>query len=147
MRAMHKDKKAFTLIEIIVVIAIIGILAMIVSVSTVAIMRNSEKKGATTTLSQYWSISTTTFDMINKRITTYTQPDAVLLATRLNVDSSKLTVSTADCKELSEGKIYIQYTDNPKNNYTRYTLKRILINYKGTIYYTDDGKKAATLTL
>ena len=48
MRFFRRNKKAFTLIELLIVIAIIGVLSAIVTISTMAILRSMEKKSATT---------------------------------------------------------------------------------------------------
>ena len=137
----RKNRKGFTLVEIVVVIAIIGILSMIVTVSVIAVQRNSEKKSAKSALSSYWTLTEQTLNQVNLGFSTYRTPSAVLIASRIGLQTSQLTVSTGECTGLSGQKIvHIQYSDDPTSAKNRYKIVRIVIKYSGKYYYTDDGK-------
>ena len=136
----RKNKKGFTLIEVVVVIAIIGILASIVTVSTIAVLRNSERKANETALKNFWRLTAQYIDQVNKRMTTTTTPNKDAIATRLNMDGKKILLSTVNCRSLSSGYIYIQYNDNEKSTIARYSLYAMVYNYNGTYYRTYDGQ-------
>lgn len=137
MKFFRKNKKGFTLIEVIVVIAIIAILASIVTVSTIAVLRNSQKKAVTSKLTNYWGICAQAVHQINHGFSS-TTIDA-LLTTRLG---SGVTFSsgTKKCSSLKEGAIYIQYTLNTKSISNKYTLTCIWARYKDKYYYTTNGQ-------
>ena len=136
----RKQKKAFTLIEVVVVIAIIGILGAIVTVSTIAILRNSERKSVETTLTNYWRLTEVYFDQVNKGMTTYSAPQRDAIATRLNMKNTMIQLKTAACKTLSNNYLYIQYAENPKSMIARYSITKMTYRYKGTYYKTEDGR-------
>lgn len=141
MRIFRRNRKGFTLIEVLVVIAIIGILGGIVAVSTVAVLKNSEKKSATTTLINYWNLTAQAFNQINLGFTMTDRPTSAFIATRLGKDSNMVTCVTSECTTLTtDGKVHIQYTDNKSSRNSRYQIKRIAMKYNGKLYYTDDGK-------
>ena len=122
MRRFCKNKKGFTLLEVIVVIAIIAILGMIVAASTIAVLRNAEKKAATNTLSNYWNLTSKAVDQANLGLT-IGGVSKDLVASRISIsDPKKLTVSTTACKSLSEGYVYVQYSYNNKSVNHKYTL-------------------------
>ncbi len=123
------------------VVAIIAILGAIVTVSTIAILRSSEKKSVTSKLSNYWSITNTAFNQINKGFTTSGSPTKDFLKTRLGTDKIKL--GTDECPTLSNDYIYIQYTENKKSVNQKYTVTAIYIRYNSKYYYTTDGKSAS----
>lgn len=140
MGVFRKRKKGFTVIEIVVVVAIIAVLATIVTVSTVAILKSSEKKSATSSLTNYWNLSVQAFNQINLGFTTLNRPNSSFLASRLGKAAGDVIVGQNECLVLSDGRIHIQYTDNPESTKNRYQIKRIVIKYKDHYYYTDDGK-------
>ena len=137
MKVFRRNKKGFTLIEVLVVVAIIAILGAIVTASTVAILRSSRKKAVTSNLTSYWSITVTAFNQINKGYTTSASPSAAFLKTRLNFEPK---LGTGDCPKLSENEIYIKYEYNSKSVNQKYTVTAIYIRYKNQYYYTTDGK-------
>ena len=135
MRRFCKNKKGFTLIEVIVVIAIVAILGMIVTASTIAVLRNAESKAAEKTLRNYWNLTSKAVDQANLGLT-IGGVTKDLVKTRLGItNANTLTVSTSACKDLKEGYTYVQYSINNKSINHKYTLTRITINYKGNIYY------------
>ena len=137
MRLFRRNKKGFTLIEVIVIIGILAILSSIVAVSMIAILRKSEKNTVTSTLNGYWKITVTSFNQINKGFTTVTSPTKDFLKTRLN--TTKLSIGTSDPTSISEGYIYIKYEKNPKSVYNKYKVVCIYMRYKDNYYYTTDG--------
>ena len=141
MNRFRRNKKGFTLIELLVVMAIIAILGTIVTASVIAILRNSERKSAETSLTTYWRLTSQYLDQVNKHLTTSNTPQLSALAARLNDNS--ITLSTSDCKSLSNGNFYIQYQENTKSVSQRYTIKKIIYNREGTYYKTEDGKKVS----
>ena len=140
MSFFRRNKKAFTLIEILVVIAIIGILSAIVTVSTIAIVKNSRKKAVSARLCSYWSITATAFNQINKGFTTYSSPNADFLATRLGLEKKSIKLGSEECTSLSNDQIYIQYKYNSKSVSNKYSLVCIWTRYNNDYYYTTDGK-------
>ena len=148
MTVFKRNKKGFTLIELVAVIAIIAILGGIVAASTVAIVKNSTKKSIASKLKSYWSITNTAFDQINKGFSTYDNPDVYFLSTRLKTNN--LFIGTKECTSLpdpyspenknKDDPIYIQYSDNPKSLRKRYTIVQIWIRHGNDYYYTKDGK-------
>lgn len=136
----RKQKKAFTLIELVVVIMIIGILGAIVTASTIAILRNSERKSLETTLTNYWRLTETYFDQVNKKMTTFDAPQRDAIATRLNMKNTLIQLKTTPCKSLSNNYLYIQYSDNPKSTIARYSIVKMTYRYNGTFYKTEDGQ-------
>ncbi|MBO4473191.1 MAG: prepilin-type N-terminal cleavage/methylation domain-containing protein, partial [Clostridia bacterium] len=88
------NSKAFTLIELVVVIAIIAILSMIVTASTIAVLRNTQRKSMETTLSNYWRLTETYFDQINKGMSASGAPQREALGTRLNMRYSYIILKT-----------------------------------------------------
>ena len=138
----RKNRKGFTLIEIVVVIGIIGILATLVTVSIFAVQRNSEKNAAQKSLSGYWSLTEQAFNQVNLGYSTYKSPTAMLIASRIGLQTNQITISKEECSKLSGTKIlYIQYTEDPSSARNRYKIARIIIKYNNRYYYTDDGKK------
>lgn len=141
MKLFRKNKKGFTLLEVIVVIAIVAILGMIVTASVIAALRNAEKKAATTTLSNYWNLTSKAVNQANLGLT-MNGITTDLIKTRLGITGNNtLEVKTTACKSLAEGHTYVQYSVNNKSVNHKYSLVRITINYKGKIYYTTDGKE------
>ena len=145
--AFRKNRKGFTLIELVVVIAIIGILGMIVTVSVIAVKKSVEKKSATSALTNYWNLTETTFNQINIGNTTFRYPNATLIASRIGVETSQLTVTTAECTGLTgtgnkRVYIHIQYAEDPTSAKHRFSIVRIVMKYDGKYYYTDDGKSS-----
>ena len=138
MGSFRRNKKGFTLIEIIVVIAIIAILGGIVATSIFAIYRNSEKKAASSKLSESWNITSTAFHQINRGFTTVSSPNVNFLSTRLG--TTKIKLGTKACESLSKDYIYIQYEYNPKSVSNKYKIICIWTNKDDNYYYTRDGK-------
>ena len=136
----RRNKKAFTLIELLVVIAIIGILGSIVAVSTIAIMRNSEQKSMETMLRNYWRLTATYFDQVNKHLSTDQVPDRNAIAARLNLDYKTIQLKTSATKSLSKNYLFIQYSDNPKSQIARFSIVKMIYRYKDTYYKMDDGQ-------
>ena len=141
MKGFRRNKKGFTLIELLIVMGIIAILGTIVTASVIAILRNSERKSAEAALTSYWRLTSQYLDQVNKRLTTSNTPQQSALAARLNDNS--ITLSTTECKSLDKDCFYIQYQENPKSVSQRYTIKKIIYNYKGTYYKTEDGKNVS----
>ena len=143
----RRNKKAFTLIEIVVVIGIIAILAAIVTVSTIAILKNTQKKAAASKLRSHWSITVTYFNQVNKGFTTYSTPQTEALATRLGTKSKYLSMGTDECSGLSDDDkgnysyMYIQYKINETSLSNKYQVVAIHIRYKGEYYSTTDGQE------
>ena len=143
MKVFRRNKKGFTLIEVLVVIAIFGILSAIVTVSTMAILRSSKKKTVSTKLENYWSTTTTAFNQINKGFSTFDKPNAEFLGMRLGLDKKNVYLGTDPCASLpNDNSIYIQYEYNAKSLYSKYKLKCIWIRYEGSYYYTSDGSSS-----
>ena len=140
MSGFRRNKKGFTLIEVLVVIAIIGILGAIATVSTVAALRNSERKAAETALTNYWRLTSQYLDQVNKRMTTSYAPEKNALAARIGRPATEIELNTAPCKSLSDNMLYIQYAENEKSINNRYTVVAIVYNYEGKYYKTTDGK-------
>ena len=140
------NRKAFTLIELVVVIAIIAILSMIVTASIIAVLRNSERKSMETALNNYWRLTETYFDQINKGMTTSNIPQREALATRLNMRYTYILLKTSACQSCSNGYLYIQYADNPKSTIARYSITKMTYRYKGTYYKTEDGQNVTYST-
>lgn len=140
MNFFRRNKKGFTLIEVVVVIAIIAILSAIVTVTTIAILKSSRKKAVTSRLTGYWSITATAFNQINKGFTTYNSPNADFLSTRLGLKKEAIKLGTDECSSLSNDCIYIQYKENQKSASNKYTLVCIWTRQSGEYYYTTDGK-------
>ena len=138
MVSLRRNKKGFTLIEIIVVIAIIAILGGIVAGSIYAVYRKSEKKAATSKLTESWSITTTAFHQINRGFTTFSSPNVNFLSTRLG--TTKIILGTNECESLAKDYIYIRYEYNPKSVSNKYKVVCIWTNKDGNYYYTTDGK-------
>lgn len=141
MRHFRKNKKGFTLIEVIVVVAIIGILSAIATLSVMAVYRNNETKAATTAITNYWKTTARAFNQINLGYSTIKTPNSSFIAAQLGKANGTVTVSTSPCTTLSKGRIHIQYEKDPTNRLNQFTIKRIVINYEGKYYYSDDGKK------
>ena len=141
MSSYRRNKKGFTLVEVVVVIAIIAILGSIIAVSVMAILKNSEKKAVSTKLTSYWKITSTAFSQINKGFATATSPSATFLESRLPLKNSQIKLGTEKCTSISKDEsIYIQYTKNTKSVNNKYTLVCIWLRYNGKYYYTTDGK-------
>ena len=140
MKLFRRNKKGFTLIELVVVIAIVGILATIVTLSVMAVVRNAKEKAAATALTAYWNNTVKSFHQVNRGLSTYNEPSEEFLAIRLGLDKGNLIVSESKCTSLPGTTfIYIQYTDNPKSVYNRYTVKCIWMLRDDQYYYTTDG--------
>lgn len=137
MNFFRRNKKGFTLIEVVVVIAIIAILASIVTVSTIAVLRNSQKNAVSSKLNSYWGTTAQVIHQINHGFSS-SGLDA-LLSTRLG-NGVVFSTGTKKCSSLKEGAIYIQYTLNTKSISNKYTLTCIWARYKDKYYYTTDGQ-------
>lgn len=140
------NSKAFTLIELVIVIAIIGVLAMIVTASTIAVLRNAERKSLETTLTNYWRLTETYFDQVNKGMTTTNIPQREALGTRLNMKYTFILLKTTPCQSCSNNYLYIQYADNPKSSIARFSITKMTYKYKGTYYKTEDGQNVTYST-
>lgn len=140
MRHCGRNKKGFTLIEIVVVIAIIGILGAIATMSGMAIIKNNEKKAAATSVKNYWKLSTQTFNQLNLGYKNAKKATDLKTFLAAQLGTNELVVSTAECSALKEGGIYVQYLQDSKNTNNRYQLIALSYNYKGRIFYTTDGK-------
>ena len=140
MKRRRGNRKAFTLIEVVVVIAIIGILAAIVTASTIAVLRNSERKTIETTLTNYWRLTETYFNQVNKGMTAAGTPQRDAIATRINMRSTYVLLKTNPCQSCSNNYLYIQYSDNSKSSIARFSIVKMTYRYKGTYYKTEDGK-------
>ena len=140
MKLCRRNKKGFTLIELIVVIAIIGILGAIVTISVTAVVRDAEIDAAGKKLTTLWSRSNLATDMINKGLATVAAPDETFYKTYI---SEKFTLSKDPCAEASDISdsvpVYIQYAENKSSSIKPFSIKKIWINYKGRVYYTEDG--------
>ena len=139
MSAFRRNKKGFTLIEVIVAIAIIAILASIVTVTIMAILRSQEKTSATKALKSTWNNSNKALKQLNTGLSTYRAPSEAFLKIHLGTD--KIAVGIKECVSLKNGYFYIQYADNPSSVRNRYTLVCIWYRYEDHYYYTTDGKK------
>ncbi len=141
MKLSRRNKKGFTLIEVVVVTLIIAILGSIVGVSIAAVIKNTEKKSATTALTNYWNLTSQAFNQINLGLSNTTTPTNTFLATRLGKQNGTVICTKNACTKLStKGNIHVQYDENASSKFARYTIKRIVLNYNGKLYYTDDGK-------
>jgi len=140
------NSKAFTLIELVVVIAIIAILSMIVTASTIAVLRNTQRKSMETTLSNYWRLTEMYFNQINKGMSTSGAPQREALGTRLNMRYSYIILKTTPCQSCSNNYLHIQYADNPKSSISRYSIVKMTYRYKGTYYKTEDGQNVTYST-
>ena len=142
MKLFRRNKKGFTLIEVVAVIAIIAILGSIVAVSTIAILKNAEKKTVTTRLNNYWSISTKVFHQVNHGFSTGTGTGAIkeLLKTRLGSKVKNITLGTGKCTSLSKDAMYIQYEYNEQSLMNKYKIVCIWTRYEDNYYYTTDGE-------
>ena len=138
MRGFRRNKKGFTLVELLIVMAIIAILGTIVTASVIAIQRNSERKSAQTALTNYWRLSSQYLDQVNRKLTSNGTPQQAALGVRLN--DTTIVLSTNNCTSLKNEQFYIQYEENPKSVSKRFTIKRIIYNHEGTYYKTEDGK-------
>lgn len=140
----RRNKKGFTLIEVVAVIAIIAILGSIIAVSIVAVMKNAEKKTVTTKLTSYWKITSTAFNQINKKFATVTSPSETFLSTRLPLEKNQIKLGKKECTKIDKDEsIFIQYNENPKSASNKYTLVCIWVRYKDKYYYTLDGKSVS----
>ena len=141
MRSFRRNKKGFTLIEVLVVITIIAILGSIVAVSTVAILRNAEKKTVTARLNNYWSISAKAFHQVNHGFSTGSGTTALkdLLKTRLG-SGITIVLGTDKCTSLSKNTVYLQYEYNQQSLNNKYKLVCIWTRYEDNYYYTTDGE-------
>lgn len=139
MNIFRRNKKGFTLIEVVVVIAIIGILASIVTVSTIAVLRNSRKNAASAKLTGYWSTCAQAVHQMNHGFSSTTLES--LLQTRL----SNVTVKagTKKCSSLKDGEIYVQYSINTKSITNKYSLTCMWTRYKDDYYSTTDGNSVS----
>ena len=139
MNGFRRNKKGFTLVELLVVIAIIGILGAIATVSVIKINEKTEKKAAETALTNYWRLTSQYLDQVNNRMTTSYAAEKNALATRIGLPATSIELNTAPCKSLS-GTLYVQYAENEKSINNRYTLVAIHYKYEGKYYKTTDGK-------
>ena len=134
--SLFRNKKAFTLVELIVVIAILGVLASIVTVSASSAKKSSEKRAATSAIVGYWNTTNNYFYQLNATRTG--PPKVAQLKTRLGNDVVQ-GIGEDPPTSLSKGKIYIQYAVNNGNVGSKYTIVKITYNYSGRYYSSVDG--------
>ena len=143
-----KNRKGFTLIEIIVAIAIIAVLSTIGVVSISSALNTSGKKAASTFLSSTWSTTATYFLQASSGFTSDTTISRATLNKTFNdgrVYALSETALNTTSNSLTNGKVYIQYQVNT-SSIQKYTIVKITYKYKNKYYSTINGGTTVTVS-